>query len=180
MEMSIVKQLMTEFEAQAPLTRKFLERLPEEKYGWKPHAKSMSAGQLAMHLALVPGAVVKLATLNPAPLPGPENFTNFPEPKTRAELLKAFDENVATVRGVLPNFDDAAMNERWRFTAGGQDVLVQPRASLLRDALLSHWYQHRGQMGVYLRMLDVAVPATFGPSADEMPEMLLEMKAKSA
>jgi uncharacterized damage-inducible protein DinB len=177
MDMTMAKEMLAEFEAQAPLTRKFLERLPEEKFGWKPHAKSMTAGQLAMHLALVPGGVVKMATLNPAPLPGPEQFTNFPEPKTRAELLRAFDESVETVRGTLPNFDDAAMNERWRFTAGGQDLLVQPREQLLRNALLSHWYQHRGQMSVYLRMLDVAVPATFGPSADELPEMLMEMKA---
>jgi len=175
--MTMAKTMLAEFEVQAPLTRKFIERLPEEKYGWKPHAKSMTAGQLALHLALVPGAVVKLSTQNPAPLPGPEQFTNFPEPKTRAELLGAFDESVAAVREALPKFDDAAMNERWRFVAGRQEVLVQPRAQLLRDALLSHWYQHRGQLGVYLRMLDVAVPATFGPSADELPEMLMELQA---
>jgi uncharacterized damage-inducible protein DinB len=178
MARSMAVAMLAEFEAQAGLTRKFLERLPEEKFGWKPHAKSMTAGQLALHLALVPGAVVQLSTLNPAPLPGPDAFSNFPEPKTRRELLEKFEESIATVRRVLPSFDDTSMNERWRFQEGSEEFFAQPRAQLLRDAMLSHWYQHRGQMSVYLRMMDVAVPSTFGPSADETPDFML-LKAKA-
>jgi uncharacterized damage-inducible protein DinB len=168
MDMSIAETMLEEFELQAGLTRKFIERLPEDKYGWKPHAKSMTAGQLALHLASVPGGVVKLAQTNPAPVPGADAF-KFAQPKTREEILKTFDESAATVRSVLPKWNDAAMNENWRFAAGDQEFMVMPRAEMLRNIMLSHWYQHRGQFSVYLRMLDVAVPSTWGPSADEAP-----------
>ena len=173
--MSIAQSLLAEFELQVPITRKFLERLPEDKLTWKPHQKSMSAGQLAFHLAFVPGAVIRFVQTNPAPAP---EFANFPQPATRQEILTAFDESIATVRNLLPTFDDAAMNETWRLVAGGREVLAQPRAAFLRDVMFSHLYQHRGQFSVYLRMLDVAVPASWGPSADEPP--LFAQKAKSA
>jgi len=174
--MSIAETMLAEFETQAPLTRKFLERLPEDKFGWKPHEKSMTAGQLALHLASVPGGVIRLAEMNPAPMPGPDAFT-FAQPKTRAEVLQKFEESIATVRSVLPKFNDAAMNEPWRFKSGDQEWMVQPRLQLLRDAMLSHWYQHRGQFSVYLRMLGAAVPSTWGPSADEAPAMVQQRKS---
>jgi len=173
--MSIAKALLAEFEVQAPVTRKFLERLPEDKLTWKPHSKSMSAGQLAYHLASVPGGIVRFVQNNPAQ--APESF-KFPQPASRQEILTTFDESIATVRSLLPTFDDAAMNETWRMVAGGREVLAQPRATFLRDVMLSHWYQHRGQFSVYLRMLDVAVPASWGPSADEPPAFV--QKAQSA
>jgi len=173
--MTIAKALLAEFEVQAPVTRKFLERLPEDKLTWKPHHKSMSAGQLAYHLASVPGAIVRFVQNNPAQ--APESF-KFPQPASREDILKTYDESIATVRSLLPTFDDAAMNETWRMVAGGREVLAEPRAMFLRDVMLSHWYQHRGQFSVYLRMLDVAVPASWGPSADEPPAFA--QKAKSA
>jgi uncharacterized damage-inducible protein DinB len=173
--MSMAQSLLTEFETQAPITRKFLERLPEDKLTWKPHNKSMSAGQLAYHLAFVPGGVVRFVQDNPAKAP---EFASFPEPASREEILKVFLESIATVRSLLPKFDDPAMNETWRMIAGGREVLAQPRAEFLRDVMFSHWYQHRGQFSVYLRMLDVAVPASWGPSADEAP--LFVEKARSA
>jgi uncharacterized damage-inducible protein DinB len=164
--MTIAQELLAEFEMQAPITRKFLERLPEGKYTWKPHSKSMSGGQLAYHIASVPGAVVRAVQKDTAEVPP---FNEFPQAANRAELLKLFDDSVATVREALPQFDNAAMEENWRLTAGGREVLVQPRRKFLRDVLLSHSYHHRGQFGVYLRLLDVPVPASFGPSADEPP-----------
>lgn len=173
--MSIAQSLLAEFEAQAPITRKFLERLPEDKLTWKPHEKSMSAGQLAYHLAFVPGGVVRFVQNNPAPAP---KFADFLQPSSRQEILTTFDESVAAVRSLLPKFDDAAMTETWRMVADGQEVMAQPRAGFLRDVMLSHWYQHRGQFSVYLRILDVAVPASWGPSADEPPAFM--QKAKSA
>ena len=166
---SIAQSMLAEFELQVPLTRKFLERLPEDKLTWKPHPKSMTAGQLALHLALVPGGVVRAAAENPHQVP---DFANFPQPATRQEILKAFDDSIATVRDMLPNFDDASMSETWRLVKGDKELNAMPRAAFLRDILLSHWYQHRGQMCVYLRLLDVAVPSTWGPSADEMPAFL--------
>ena len=173
--MSIAKSLLAEFEEQAPITRRFLERLPEDKLTWKPHQKSMSAGQLAYHLAFVPGGVVRFVQNNPAQAP---EFAGFPQPATLQEILKVYDESIATVRDLLPQFDDASMGETWRMVSGGREVLAQPRGEFLRDVMFSHWYQHRGQFCVYLRLLNVAVPASWGPSADEAP--LFMQKSQSA
>jgi uncharacterized damage-inducible protein DinB len=164
--MSIAESLLAEFEVQAPITRKFLERLPEDKLSWKPHEKSMSAGQLAYHLAFVPGGVVRFVQNNPAQAP---DFASFPQPASRQEILKTFEDSIAIVRDSLLKFTDVNMKETWRLVAGGREVLAQPRADFLRDVMFSHWYQHRGQLSVYLRMLNVAVPASWGPSADEAP-----------
>jgi uncharacterized damage-inducible protein DinB len=94
------------------------------------------------------------------------------QPATTAELLTAFDASVAKVREVLPTLDDASMARAWSLIIGGKTVLIVPRAAMLRNILFSHWIQHRGQFGVYLRMLDVPVPSTYGPSADEAPDFL--------
>ena len=172
--MSIAQSLLAEFESQAPITRRFLERLPEDKLTWKPHEKSMTAGQLAYHLAFVPGGVIRLVNANPTPEP---KF-NFTQPASRQEILSTFDESIATVRESLSKADDASMNETWRLNIGGREVLAQPRGLFLRDVMLSHWYQHRGQFSVYLRILGVPVPASWGPSADEPP--LFAQKAQAA
>lgn len=167
---SIAQRMLAEFEEQAPLTRKFLERLPEDKLTWRPHAKSLTAGQLAYHLAFVPGSVARAAASNPAP--APDFNALFNQPASRQEVLDAFDESIATARELLPRFDDAAMFETWRLVAGEQELVAMPRGKFLRDVMLSHWYQHRGQMCVYLRLLDVPVPSTWGPSADERPSFM--------
>lgn len=166
---TIAQTLLAEFEAQAPVTRRFLERLPEDKLTWQPHPKSMTAGQLALHLALVPGGVARFVGNNPAQVP---TEFKFPQPQSRAEILKAFDESIVAVRELLPGYDDAAMHETWRLMAGERELAVQPRMQFLRDVMLNHWYQHRGQFCVYLRMLDVPVPASWGPSADEPPLLM--------
>ncbi len=171
--MSISQSLLAEFEAQAAVTRRFLDRLPDDKLTWKPHEKSMSAGQLAYHLAFVPGGVVRFAQNNPAQTSG----FNFPQPASRQEVLDAFEESIAAVRSLLPTFDDAAMNETWRLVAGEEEVLAQPRGQFLRDIMLSHCYQHRGQFSVYLRLLNVAVPASWGPSGDEPPVFMQKTQA---
>jgi len=163
---SIAQSLLAEFETQAPITRRYLERLPEDKLTWKPHEKSMTAGQLAYHLAFVPSGIVRFVQNNPAQ--APSEF-KFPQPASRDEILKTHDEGVAAVRELLPQFDDAAMHETWRLLAGEKEVSAQPRALFVRDIMLSHWYQHRGQFCVYLRLLNVPVPASWGPSADEPP-----------
>jgi len=166
---AIAQSLLEEFEAQAPITRRFLERLPAAKLTWKPHQKSMTAGQLAYHLATTPGGVVQAAKINPAPLP---DFNHFPQPASLEEVLALFEQNVATVRSLLPQFDDEAMRAIWRVESAGREIFALPRSKFLRDILLSHWYQHRGQFSVYLRLLDVPVPASWGPSADEQPPFM--------
>lgn len=169
--MSIAEKLLAEFEQQAPVTRKFLERLPQEHLTWKPHAKSFTAGQLAYHLATVPGGVVRGAQRLKVP---PPNFV-FPQPDSIEHVISAFEESIATVREVLPTFNDAAMSETWRIVDGDREVLAMPREAFLRHIMLNHWYQHRGQFSVYLRMLDIPVPSSWGPTADEpvssMPEL---------
>ncbi|MGA7342441.1 MAG: DinB family protein [Terracidiphilus sp.] len=129
---TIAESLLAEFEVQARVTRKFLERLPEDKLTWKPHEKSMSAGQLAFHIASVPGGIVRFVQNNPAQAPA--SF-NFPQPVSRQEILEKLEESIATVREVLPKFEDPAMTETWHMQAGGRDVFSQPRGLFLRDVM---------------------------------------------
>jgi uncharacterized damage-inducible protein DinB len=166
--MSLAESILKEFETQVPITRRYLERLPEDKLMWKPHERSMSAGQLALHLAVVPGGVIRGAQQNPAQAP---DFNNIPQPSDLREVLTRFEESVATVKSVLPQFDDAEMQETWRLMQGDRELVAMPRGQFLRDIMLNHWYQHRGQFSVYLRLLNVAVPASWGPSADERPNL---------
>jgi uncharacterized damage-inducible protein DinB len=166
MTSSIAEALLAEFEIQAPITRRFLERLPEDKLTWKPHDRSLSAGQLAYHLATVPATVMQLVRDDSVQARG--SF-EYPQPTSCEEVLVKFDECIAEVREMLHQFDDQAMNESWRLMSGDQELMAQPRAKFLRDVMLSHWYQHRGQFSVYLRLLNVPVPASWGPSADEPP-----------
>jgi len=166
---SIAKAMLAEFETQAPITRKYLERLPEDKLTWKPHEKSMTAGQLALHLAVVPASIVKFVRNNPVQV---QSSLHAPQPASRAEVLKAFDESVVAVRHLLLEFDDGAMREPWHLMAGDKELFSQPRGLFLRDVMLSHWYQHRGQLSVYLRILNVPVPSSWGPSADEPPPFM--------
>jgi len=173
---AIAQSFLSEFEKQAPITRRFLERLPEDKLTWKPHEKSLTAGQLALHIALTAGAIAQLVADNPRQARG--KF-EFPQPASRDEILKALDETVATVRSQLPKYDDAAMNETWRLVAGDKELVSMPRAEFIRDIMFSHWYQHRGQFSVYLRILNVAVPASWGPSADE-PPLFVQEAAKAS
>ena len=174
--MSLAQSLIMELEEQAPLTRKFLERLPEDKLRWKPHEKSMTAGQLALHIAQVPGAIARLVQQNPAQAPDFGRLRT--QPATLQEVLAAHDESLATVRRELARFDDVGMQELWRIKQGDRELFACPRAKFVRDVMLSHWYQHRGQLSVYLRLLNIPVPATWGPSADEPPVFL--QKAKGA
>jgi uncharacterized damage-inducible protein DinB len=175
--MSIAQVFLDEFEQQAPVTRRFLERLPEDKLTWRPHRKSRSAGQLALHLAEVPGSVVRFVQEKTGQAP---DFSNMPEPASREDVLRSFDESVATVRSLLPKLDDAAMRETFRILAGEAEVMALPRQAMVRNIMLNHWYQHRGQFGVYLRLLDIPVPASWGPSADEAPTFARQPEAVAA
>ena len=171
--MSLAQSMLAEFEAQAPITRKFLERLPEDKLTWKPHEKSMSAGQLALHLANVPGGIVQLVRQTGTSVP---KFTT-PQPASVQEVLAAFDRSVAAVREVLPQYDDASMQQTWTLEQEGKTLISSPRGEFLRNIMLNHWYQHRGQFGVYLRLLNVAVPSSYGPSADEAPAFMQQARS---
>ena len=163
--MSIAQAMLGEFEHEAKTTRKFLERTPPDKLGWKPHAKSHTAGELALHIAVVPGAVVRLALVDASPVP--DFATMFKQPATVEEILRSLDQSIATVREVLPTLEDARLMTSWSATQGGQVIMTMPKVMVLRLIMLNHWIQHRGQFGVYLRLLGAKVPASYGPSGDE-------------
>ena len=163
--MSIIKALLLELEQEAETTRRVLERVPGDRLSWKPHAKSMSLGQLALHIAMVPGAVAQLSTQAQVP---PPQFIH-PEPASAAELIPALDKSIQQATEVLRGMDDAALGRTWRVVDGDKEVMAVPVGGLLRSIMLNHWYHHRGQLSVYLREVGVPVPSIYGPSADENP-----------
>jgi len=164
--MQIIDGLLAELEQEAATTRRVLERIPQEHLSWKPHPKSMSLGQLALHVATVPGNVAELAALDV--VPAPPAFIQ-PEAAATAELVPSLTESVAKAKRSLGGFDDEKMGAMWRLQNGGRDILAMPRAAFVRAIMLNHWYHHRGQLLVYLRMLNQSVPSVYGPTADENP-----------
>jgi len=163
--MAIIDALLAELEQEAQTTRRVLERVPQEHLSWKPHPKSMSLGQLALHVATVPGNVAELAARDHSQ---PSSFVQL-EAATAAELVPALTAGVAKARQHLGGFDDAAMSATWRLMSGEREVLAMPRAAFARAIMLNHWYHHRGQLLVYLRLLNLPVPSVYGPTADENP-----------
>ncbi len=163
--MSIAHAMLGEFEHESKITRKFLERIPQDKLGWKPHEKSHTAGELALHIANVPGNVVRSALADESPLP--DFAALFKQPATVQEILSSHEKSVETVREVLPTLDDARLMTNWSGMRGGKPVITMPRVMFLRSIMLNHWIQHRGQLGVYLRLVGAKVPASYGPSGDE-------------
>jgi uncharacterized damage-inducible protein DinB len=164
--MKMIDGLLAELEQEAETTRRVLERIPQAHLSWRPHPKSMSLGQLALHVATVPGSVAELAALDT--IPEPPAFVQ-PEAASAAELVPTLQESVARARRTLGGFDDARMGEMWRLQSGGQEILAMPRAAVVRTIMLNHWYHHRGQLLVYLRLLNQSVPSVYGPTADENP-----------
>ena len=164
--MKMIDGLLAELEQEAVTTRRVLERIPAEHLSWRPHRKSMSLGQLALHVATVPGTVAELAAADI--VPEPPAFIQ-PEAATAAELIPTLEASVAKARQALGGFDDERMAAIWRLQSSGKDILAMPRAALVRAIMLNHCYHHRGQLLVYLRLLDQSVPSVYGPTADENP-----------
>ena len=164
--MSIIDVLLAELDQEAQATVRVLERVPQAHLSWRPHPKSMSLGQLALHVATIPGNVAELAAKDS--IPEPPAFVQT-EAATAAELVPTLKASVAKAREVLGGFDDEAMAATWRLMAGGTEIMAMPRAAVARMIMLNHWYHHRGQLLVYLRMHDVPLPSVYGPTADENP-----------
>ena len=164
--MRLVDPILAELEQEAHATRRVLARVPEAHLSWRPHPKSFSLGQLALHVATIPGNVARLAALES--LPEPPAFVQRAA-TSASELVPALESSLAEARQVLNGFDDAAMMATWRLMSGGRELLAMPRAAVLRTIMLNHWYHHRGQLLVYLRFHDVPLPSVYGPTADESP-----------
>jgi uncharacterized damage-inducible protein DinB len=162
----MIDAILAELEQEAHATRRVLERVPQAQLSWRPHPKSMSMGQLAMHIASMPGNIADLASHDT--IPEPPAFVQS-EAATSAELVPTLDASLAKARHILGGFDDAKLNATWKLMAGGKEIMAMPRAAVLRMIMLNHWYHHRGQMLVYLRMHDVPLPSVYGPTADENP-----------
>ena len=163
--MAMIDSFLQELEHEAKTTKRVLERVPDDKLGWRPHQKARTLGELALHVAGTPGAVAKLAAQSEIQAP---DFKD-PVPKSAAELIPALEESIATAKQVLGSMDDATLNSTWRMKRNGQEIMAIPRTALLRSIMLNHWYHHRGQLSVYLRELGVPIPSIYGPSADENP-----------
>lgn len=163
--MTIAEALLQELEQEAQTTRRVLERVPDEKLGFKPHEKSWTLGQLALHVAQLPGGIAHLSTINPAPAP---QF-NQKSATRAAELVPAFEASLARAREVLSGATDEELMTEWVLMDGDKEMWRVPRLALLRTLMLNHSYHHRGQLTVYLRELNVPVPSIYGPSADENP-----------
>ena len=166
--MSLAKSMIPEFDQEMALTRKTLERVPEDRFDWRPHPKSQTMQALAAHLASIPYYLpytMNSESLDFEPVGKPS--MRPPELKTRAEMLESFDKGVAEARAALQGASDQAMMQDWTLLKGGHVIFTMPRTAVLRLMIMNHMIHHRAQAGLYLRLCDVPVPSIYGPSADE-------------
>ncbi|MBZ5546909.1 MAG: DinB family protein [Acidobacteriia bacterium] len=166
--MPIKDLLLPEFDMEMDNTRRTLERVPDDKFGWKPHEKSGTLGWMASHVATLPywaTITMQQDSLDIAPAEGP-SFV-LPKPANRKELLEIFDKNRAEARAALAAGDDATYARPWALLMGGKQLFSEPRSAVLRRMVFNHIIHHRGQLTLYLRLLNVPVPGLYGPSADE-------------
>ena len=164
--MPLIDILLPEFDRETGTTRRVLERVPESAFGWKPHARSMTLGALAAHLAALPTWTATVMNGDAFDI-ADEPAGHDAQPASAADLLSTFDENVASARALLLNRSDGELTQSWTLKRGTHDVFMLPRIAMLRYFVLNHLIHHRGQLSVYLRLQGVAVPAMYGPSADE-------------
>jgi uncharacterized damage-inducible protein DinB len=163
--MAAIDPILMEIEQESKVTQRVLDRVPADKLAWKPHAKSYSLGQLAMHIATGQGRLAEIIAKDTHEI---GNITQ-PQPGNQKEILEAFSQGTATALQILKKLNDSQLMTVWTLTKGGKVLLSVPRIGVIRSILMNHFYHHRGQLSVYLRLLDVPVPSIYGPSADENP-----------
>lgn len=165
--MRSVDPMIQELEQEAAATLRMLERVPEDKLDWAPHPKSMTLGQLALHVAGLAGGISNFLEMDG--FDASQTDFKAPQPKSKAEILEAFAQSQPAARERLVALTDARAGEPWTLTNGGAEIFTVPKIGLVRSLMFNHLYHHRGQLTVYLRLLDVPVPVTYGRSADENP-----------
>ena len=163
--MTLSESLIAELKQEAHTTRRVLERVPENNLAWKPHPKSLSLGQLAIHIARLPRAIADLLSESVREVP----TVPLPEGKTTAETLAMLEDSVAYATATLGRWGDAELEAPWTMTREGKTLFQVRRIDMIRSIMLNHWYHHRGQLTVYLRILDIPLPSVYGASADETP-----------
>lgn len=167
--MSNSEKLLPEFDREFASTRKFLALVPDGKFAWKPHAKSMEMGRLALHLSDMAERAVNVLA-QPSRVVTPEDLAKRKDAwksATRDSILSRFDANLKSAREAMIATSDAAWDAPWRLEFLGRTVFDGPRWAAYRSIVMSHQIHHRAQLGVYLRLNDIAIPGVFGPSADE-------------
>jgi uncharacterized damage-inducible protein DinB len=166
-EQAILIPVLEEFREEVATTRRVLDRVPESNLTWKPHVKSMTLGQLAWHVATTPGSLARLIEQDRFDL----SQVSFvpPQPKSREEVLTAYEQSVRQAGQCLEHMTADRARGMWRLERNGKEIFTKPRLAVVRSIMLNHWYHHRGQLSVYLRLLEVPVPVIYGPSADEDP-----------
>jgi uncharacterized damage-inducible protein DinB len=165
--MLIAESILPEFDHETATTRLLLERVPESRVGWKPHDKSMTLGQLAIHIATLPQwapITLKQTEFDTNP-PGGSSFST-PSFESVVQMLKIYDDGVVAARAMVAATTDGEFLVPWTLKNGGQSMFSMPRASVFRTFVLNHAVHHRGQLSVYLRLCDVALPNIYGPTAD--------------
>jgi uncharacterized damage-inducible protein DinB len=166
--MRISEILLAELENEMANTRKMLERVPDEKWGWKPHAKSFSMGDLAGHVANLASWIEMVVTSDSFDIaPGGQRPAKRQWPQNSQQLMAEFDGNVAKAMASLKGADDALLSKPWSLLAAGQPIFTMPKSAVLRSAVVNHLIHHRGQLSLYLRLNDIPMPGMYGPSADE-------------
>lgn len=165
--MPIAQSLLPEFDHEMATTRTLLERVPDGKEDWKPHQKSMPLGFLASHIATLPVWAVGVMQQPELDMsqPGAEKY-KVPEFDSAQDRLVAFDAAVKSAREAIAAAPDSDMSSKWTLKNGGETIFSLPRIAALRSFIMNHTIHHRAQLGVYLRLLDVPLPSTYGPTAD--------------
>lgn len=167
MATKMMEPMVEELRYEGGVTRRVLDQVPVDRLMWKPCDSARSIGQLALHIASTPGAIVRLAT----PVEFDATNANFigPEPSNKKEIIDAHESSIRDAVNYLNGLSDADAMTSWSLKTNGKERLRMPRVGLVRSIMMNHCYHHRGQLSVYLRMLHVKVPAIYGPSADESP-----------
>jgi uncharacterized damage-inducible protein DinB len=160
--MKMTDALIPELRVEAASTRKMLERIPPDSLAWRPHEKSRTIGEIAAHIANLPGLFIASLVEDTF-----DRNTYTVQADSVAEILSTFDRNVARAHEVLGALSDAELLAPWKYTYGERVVFELPRLVVIRTTALNHLIHHRGQLSVYLRMLDVPLPGVYGPTADE-------------
>lgn len=159
--------MVMEFKHEMENTRKMLERVPFEKASFKPHEKSRATANVALHIANIPTWTSRIMTANELDVAVPGTFPKLEVPKNSEELLTFFDKNAADALTHLQSASDEQLMSPWTLRNGEHVIFTMPKAAALRNLAMNHLYHHRGQLSVYLRLMDVPVPGMYGPSADE-------------
>ena len=164
--MNLTEPMIAELQHEAATTRRLLARVPEDALAWQPHARSMTLGRLAAHIANLPGMLV--GVFNVDELDSRDLKSESPPEDDLSGILKAFDDNIASALELLKTqVDERFLLTSWRYKSGEKLVFEMPRLAVIRFVILNHIIHHRGQLSVYLRLLDIPLPSVYGPTADE-------------